>query len=133
MAQARVPGKVITNPADQFGKSDQIKTHWKRFTHVVKTIPGGEGDNKTRYRWVTKPGHQPSLKEFARGAAGGIGHNAKEFASTCDSSAKRWLHNKKVNCSNPPMGLGNTKKKKTKNGSTPSPKLFWGLPERSGS
>lgn len=42
----------------------------------------------------------------------------KTYARNCakegDSNAKAWLHNKNVNTSNPPKGLGRTRRKKNR-------------------
>ncbi len=97
MAKEREPAKHIENPRDDKGhKTGQVKSAWRAATRSRKEIPG-QGEEKTRYRMVRREGSM-SLKEFAR--------------RQDDESSKRWLHNKRANTSNPPLGIGNTRKKK---------------------
>lgn len=93
----RVPAEHKANPRDAEGrKTDQVKSAWRKYTHRLKEIPG-QGENKTRYKWVRLEGSM-SLKEFARrqGAEAGA----------------RWLFNKGANTSKAPLGIGSTRKKK---------------------
>lgn len=95
----RVPGQVQVNPRDLEGKyEDTIKAAWKRATHTQ--VPGGE---KGKHRWRRKPG-QVGLKEFCRNLIA-EGHPDAAIA-------KRFLHNKRVNTTVPPRGIGATRKKK---------------------
>lgn len=97
MTKERVPEKHVENPRDAEGrKTDQVKSAWRKATHSRKEIPG-QGEEKTRYRMVRREGSM-SLKEFAR--------------RQDDEASKRWFHNKGANTSNPPLGIGCTRKKK---------------------
>lgn len=101
----RVPGKHMPNPTttDKDGrevKTDQVKSAWRAETHSLKEVHA-HGDEKTRRRWVRREGSM-SLKEFAR--------------RQDDEASKRWFHNKRVNTSNPPQGIGSTRKKKQSQG-----------------
>jgi hypothetical protein len=106
--RVRVPGEHIRNVRNEHGhKTNQVKSAWKKLTHFmtkeVTKLP--DETAKTRYKWV-KLETGPSLKEFARLNAGLEGEEA----------GKRWLHNKRVNTSKPPLGLGRTRKKRNKDG-----------------
>lgn len=104
MAKERVPAEHVPNPRGADGrKTDQVKSAWRKYTHVRKEIPG-QGEEKTRYRWVRREGSM-SLKEFARRQG--------------EEAGRRWLHNKGANTSKPPLGIGSTRKKKGGNNSGP--------------
>lgn len=93
----RVPAEHKANPRDAEGrKKDQVKSAWRKYTHRLKEIPG-QGENKTRYKWVRLEGSM-SLKEFARRQG--------------EEAGARWLHNKSANTSKAPLGIGSTRKKK---------------------
>lgn len=69
-----------------------------------------DGNGGTRRRNVLKNAWKKansglSLKQFARSAA-----NSKDV--DLRDSATAWSHNKRANTGNPPLGIGNTKKKK---------------------
>jgi hypothetical protein len=96
----RVPAEHIPNPRGADGKkTDQVKSAWRKATHRLKEVPG-QGETKTRYRWVRLEGSM-GLREFARRQGGEAG--------------ERWLHNKRANTSRPPLGIGSTRKKKGSN------------------
>jgi hypothetical protein len=81
--QPREPGKHTRNPRDAEGaQEDLIKSQHRKNRDL-------------------NPVASPSLKEFAR-----------TLAAAGNESAQRWLHNKRVNTSKPPLGTGSTRKKK---------------------
>lgn len=57
-----------------------------------------------------------SMKQFARKLANG---EASDPTGESKAAAERWLFNKRVNFSKPPLGLGSTRKKKNKDGKKP--------------
>jgi len=106
VSKERVPEKHIENPRDAEGrKTDQVKSAWRKATHSRKEIPG-QGEEKTRYRMVRREGSM-SLKAFAK--------------RQDDEASKRWFHNKGANTSNPPLGIGCTRKKKSSNSGPKKP------------
>ncbi len=114
----RTPGKHTVNPrlADEDGREcqyDTLITAWRKATHTQRSStqvlkPASVGENgeeipaETRRirRWRRNEG-TPGLRQFAR-------QKAKEGWEP----AVRWLHNKQINASKPPLGLGRTRKKK---------------------
>lgn len=81
--QPREPGKHINNPRDAEGAREDLIRSQHRKNRDINQVARG------------------SLKEFAR-----------TLAAAGNESAQRWLHNKRVNTSKPPLGIGSTRKKK---------------------
>jgi hypothetical protein len=80
-----------------------VKIAQKRTPGVVEAQPrdaDGRRTNSVKSAWK-KSKKGASLKAYARAQA-----------AQGDVDAKRWLHNKRVNPSNPPKGIGSTKKRK---------------------
>jgi hypothetical protein len=91
MSKARTPTPVKKNPRDPEGRKElQLKSFWKK-----DRVPG------------------ESLKAYAkRYAADAASTNTTQAAL----SAQRWRFNKRANTSNPPLEIGNTRKKKSSQG-----------------
>lgn len=86
-----------------------LKTFWRRDTHVRQKTEQvlSDGTKVTHVCWVPAD-NAPSLKRYARELVkhAGAGDHKKFVAAT------NWFYNKGANCSNPPQGIGATRKKK---------------------
>lgn len=108
MSKERTPDKVLVNPRrpDRDGKPrklDQVKSFWHKARKDAPEL------------WA-----KVSLKEFARLHAKVCERTTVEGEEpvTVDllEACKRWLHNKAADTSNPPLGIGATRRKKGADG-----------------
>ena len=112
----RIPVLNGKNPRNHNGHREQtIKHLWRKATHgrvtvkiqVSPTTEGAEPEVRTKFGYYPKA-DSPSLKEFARqllcAPSGAVPEGEFETAS-------RWFHNKRCNPSNPPLGIGSTRRK----------------------
>ncbi|MFA6512524.1 MAG: hypothetical protein WCV86_05395 [Patescibacteria group bacterium] len=91
MSKARTPTPVKKNPRDPEGRKElQLKSFWKK-----NCLP------------------DESLKAYARRA---VNFDDGDDRFEGKAAAQRWLFNKRANASNPPLEIGNTRKKKSSQG-----------------
>lgn len=95
MTKPRQPATPFTRHVKIRG-GDITGTNCKNVASISKAI-------KAAHR---KAGRHESLKEFVKNSQDPVVLELKD----------QWFHNKTANFSNPPLGIGSTKKKKTKQG-----------------
>lgn len=102
MATERKPGSNIVHETtvtsdNRTVRVNSIKSLWRKACFARKEVL--QEDGSMRRVWLAKEGHV-SLKTFAQ----------KLAASDASTSvvARNWFHNKRVNASNPPQGIGRT-------------------------
>lgn len=70
------------------------------------TDANGNYEEQAKSAWA-KSGKRVSLKQFAR-------------SQSTDEACQRWLHNKRANDSNPPLGVGRTRKRRGDSNNKPA-------------
>lgn len=98
----RTPDVHVWNPRDHATgfRLDSLKSQWRKACFSVTALPPDADHPRERRVRVHRQG-APSLKRYAR---------AKADAG--ESFATRWLANKAMNTSKPPLGVGRTHGKK---------------------
>lgn len=91
----------IATPDGRRVRFNAIRGFWKRACFSRKEVDSGMGDGSLKKVWVPNSNHV-SLKAFARSSTD----------EAVKAAARDWFHNKRANVSNPPQGIGCTRKKK---------------------
>lgn len=102
MGTERKPGKNIAHETKLTADNctvrvNAIKSLWRKACFSRKEVIRDDGS--TKHTWISKDNHV-SLKTFA--------HRLSSSTDETAVVARNWFHNKRVNTSNLPLGIGRT-------------------------
>lgn len=109
----RKPGKhmaydrITTSEGHQV-RTGVIKSFWYRACFTRQDVPIDDQGNTKKVRVPTP--EYVSLRTFVKQAISGV------HGTEAGEAARKWSHNKRVNASNPPLGIGRTSKSKNGGG-----------------